>query len=394
MFITIRYTKFPKLTTMKTFLLLISLAFSFIIFAHSAQAFEVKVDNSVKLNKEEIADGNVYASCSDMTIDGTVNGDLVALCKNITINGTVNGDLIAFSNNITINGEIKGSARIAGTNLNVNGQIDHNINAFGTEINLSPNSTVGWDVLVAGVNGVFNGIISGNLHGYISAAKIAGKIGKNINLRINTESTAAGQGGLLITKDAVVAGSLTYSANQAAKIESPSSIVGAVVRQEIKNKEVSPINILSKIFYKLSALFLIGLVVISLNKKVIYKTINNLEKKYWQSALIGLATLIVAPLIIIFFIFTIIGIPLSLILLAVYFIALFLAIIASSFFVGEFLLKKIFRKSLNAFLVLIIGLLLFVLLSTIPLIGWPISFLFIVYGLGAIFLTIKNHQYD
>ncbi|MEI6835287.1 MAG: hypothetical protein WCK59_00440 [Candidatus Falkowbacteria bacterium] len=379
---------------MKKLFIVLALAIFLAVPLSASYAFEVKVDNSVKLNKEEIADGNVYASCSDMTIDGTVNGDLIALCKNITVNGTVNGDLIAFSNNITVNGEIKGSARIAGTNLNINGQIDHNVNAFGTEINLSPNSKVGWDVLIAGVNGVFNGIISGNLHGYISAAKISGKIGKNINLKINPESTSSGQGGLLITKDAVVAGGLTYSANQVAKIESPSSIVGAIVRQEVKNKEASPVAALSKIFYKLAALFLIGLVILSLNKKVIYKASNNLEKKYWQSALIGLVILIAAPLVIIFFIFTVIGIPLSLMLLATYLIALFLSIIVSSFFVGELLFKRIFKKTLNIFLVLIIGLLIFVLAAAIPVVGGLITLLFIIYGLGAIFLTIKNHQYD
>jgi len=202
---------------MKKFLSVAILALSFIIFAHSAQAFEVKVDNSVNLNKEEIADGNVYASCGEMKIDGTVNGDVIAICKSIIVNGTINGDLIAFSQDVVINGEVKGSARVAGTNITVNGTVDHNINAFGTEINLTPSSTVAWDVLVAGVNGKFNGTIAGNLHGSISAATVAGKIGKNINLTI--DDVDAKQGGLLITKDAIVGGGLTYSARQEARLE-------------------------------------------------------------------------------------------------------------------------------------------------------------------------------
>jgi len=374
---------------MKKFLSVAILAFSFIIFAHSAQAFEVKVDNSVNLNKEEIADGNVYASCGDMKIDGTVNGDVIAMCKSIVINGTINGDLIAFSQDITVNGEVKGSTRVAGTNITINGTVDHNVNAFGTEINLTPSSTVAWDVLVAGVNGKFNGTIAGNLHGTIAAANVAGKIGKNINLTIDDGD--AKQGGLLITKDAIVGGDLTYTAQQDARIESTSSIVGPVVRQVEKQKTETPIDFLAGIFYKLSALILIGLVFISLKKKMAYDVAQNLEIKNWQSSLLGLGAFMLTPVIILFFVFTIIGIPLALLLLATYLILLTLGVILSAFFIGNTLLKSFIKKPLNAFAVLIFGLTIFVLLASIPYIGWSFVLVFMAYGLGGILITIKNY---
>jgi len=375
---------------MKKIILSAALVFSFFIFISQAQAFEVKVDNSVKLNKEEIADGNVYASCGDMTIDGVVSGDVVAVCKSITVNGTINGDLIAFSSDITINGEVKGSARIAGTNLNINGTIGHNVNAAGTEIKFGPNSIVNWDVLVAGVNNSFNGTINGNLHGFINAAEVAGKIGKNINLQIDDKSA----GGLLITKEAVVGGTLTYSGTKEAKIESPSSIVGPVTRQENKDPEEAPINILSKLFYKLSTLVLIGLVLVGLKKKAVYEVIKNIEKKWWQSALTGLAILVATPLIVFFFFLTIIGIPLALILLALYLIAISLSVIFSAVLIGELLYQKTLKKPSNLFITLIIGLIIFVLLAGLPYIGLFISFVFMICGLGAMFLTIKDHYND
>jgi len=376
---------------MKKFLSIVALAFSFIIFAHSAQAFEVKVDDSVNLNKEEIADGNVYASCGDMKIDGTVNGDVIAMCKSVTINGTINGDLIVFSQDITINGEVKGSARMAGTNITVNGTIDHNINAFGTEINLTPSSTVAWDVLIAGVNGKFNGIIAGNLHGSIAEASVAGKIGKNINLTIDDNGNS--QGGLLITKDAVIGGGLTYTARKEAQLESLSSVVGPISRQQPKENTKSPIDILSKMFYELSALILIGLVLISLKKKMVYDVAQNLETKNLTATLIGIGALILTPLIILFFAITIIGIPLALIILIAYLFLLSLSVIFSSFFVGNILLKSFIKKPLNAFLILIFGLTVFVLFASLPYIGWPFVLVFITYGLGGILITIKNYLY-
>lgn len=377
---------------MKKLISITVLVFSFIIFAHSAQAFEVKVDNSINLNKEEIADGNIYASCDDMKIDGTVNGDVIALCKNITINGTVNGDVIAFGQDITINGEVKGSARVAGTNITINGIINHNINAFGTEITLTPTSTVAWDVLIAGVNGNFNGTIGGNLHGSIAAATIGGKIGKNINLTIDDGSAA--QGGLLITKDAIVGGGLTYTAKQEARLESLSSVVGPISRQEARNDSKAPIDYVADIFYKLSALTLIGLVVVSLKKESAYSVSKVLEIKNWQSTLIGLAALILTPVIILFFVMTVIGIPLAILLLFAYLILLILSLVFSSFFMGNILLKNFSKKPLNAFAVLISGLAIFVLLASLPYIGWSFVLVFMIYGLGGILISIKNYLYD
>lgn len=375
---------------MKKIISVVALAFSFIIFAHSAQAFEVKVDDSVNLNKEEIADGNVYASCGDMKIDGTVNGDVIAICKSIIINGTINGDLIAFSQDITINGEVKGSARLAGTNITISGIVNHNINAFGTEINLTPSSTVAWDVLVAGVNGNFNGTIGGNLHGSIASANVAGKIGKNINLTIEDDSS---QGGLLITKDAIIGGGLTYTAKQDAKLESLSSVVGPVSHQTPKEKTTTALNIISEIFYKLSALFLIGLVLISLKKKSIHDVSKNLETKNWQTLLIGLGALFLTPLIILFFTLTIIGIPLAILLLAIYIILLALSLIFSSFFIGDKVIKSFVKKPINPFLILLFGLTILVLASCLPYLGGAFVLVFVTYGLGGILLTIKNNLY-
>ena len=244
---------------------------------------------------------------------------------------------------------------------------------------------------MAGVNGQFNGTIAGNLHGSIAAANVAGKIGKNINLTIDDNN--AKQGGLLITKDAIVGGGLTYTAGQDARIESASSIVGPVVRQTEKIKAKTPIDFLAGIFYKLSALFLIGLVLLSLKKKVAYDVSQNLEIKNWQSSLIGLGAFILTPAIILFFVFTIIGIPLALLLIAAYLMLLTLGAILSAFFVGNTLLKSFIKKPLNVFAVLIFGLTIFVLLASIPYIGWSFILVFMAYGLGGILITIKNYLY-
>ncbi len=83
--------------------------------------------------------------------------------------------------------------------------------------------------------------------------------------------------------------------------------------------------------------------------------------------------------------FTIVGIPLALIILLLYLIVLYL----STFFAGMAIATVIFglrRKSRRAFLVLgmILGSAVAVLLSTIPIAGGFIGLVLLIFGLGGI----------
>ncbi len=377
----------------KKLLILVILAALIIPFSAS-KAFEVKTDNSILLNKDEMADGNVYASCGDMTINGTVNGDIIALCKNITINGLVNGDVIAFADKIEINGIIKGNVRVAGTKISINGSINRNVNVFGSEINFGKDSSVKWDALIAGVNGIFAGNIDGNLHGLVSTALISGKIGKNVNLSLEDKNLEPQFTSLTISKDAVIAGGVSYTSSRDLKLENPSSIAGSINRQTEKNSPANPLNYLWKIFYVLSSLVLVAITIISLQKNLIKETNQNINKNWWSNLLIGFAFLLFSPLVIIMLMITFVGLPLALIMLATYLSALIIAIIFASSYIGELLINKISKKEVNPYLSAITGLIIFSILSVLPYIGSVFSIILISIGLGALFTKIRNKHND
>lgn len=359
----------------------------------AARAFEVKVDNSIHLNKDQVADGTIYANCQEMIIDGTVNGDIIAICQKIVINGVVSGDLIAFGQNIEINGEIKGSARIAGPQITINGVVGHSVNMIGNDLKLNKTSLVGWDALVLGVNGYFDGNIDGNLHGLVNVASISGKVGRNINLTVDDQNSKAPHS-LLITKDAVVAGNINYTATKDLVLENSSSVAGQI-NKDVRDTKDNSNNWLWSIFYKLSSFILIALVIISFKKESFEKIINKLNTKWWQSLLIGLAVLFLTPLLIIILMITVVGIPLALILLATYLSSIIISIVLSSYYLGELALRKSSKTiKPNVYGAAILGLAIFTVLSIIPGFGILVSFVAIISGLGSMFLIIKDKQND
>lgn len=374
---------------MKKLFILSAFLLSFAIFIPKTLAFEVRVGDSIKLSAEEVAEGNVYASCSQMDIEGTVIGDVIALCKKINISGKINGDLIAFGEEVNISGEITGSVRTAGTSLKIAGHVGRNISAFASEFLLEKNSLVGIDVLLATVNTTVDGSISGNLHGVVSSVKINGKIGKNVDLKIDDSL----DGGVLLEKEAVINGDLNYSSAKEILIESPSSVLGKINYKKIESHKTSAIDITSKIIYRVFSLLLIGLIIFSLRKNIFTTISKDMEKNLGKNVLFGLGFFFLTPLITFLFAITLIGLPLAIILLMIYLIISVLAIIFISFVGGDLLLKKIIKKPFNSFLSLTLGLTIFSVLSIIPLFSFLLICLVIIIGSGAIILKIKKSIY-
>lgn len=105
---------------------------------------------------------------------------------------------------------------------------------------------------------------------------------------------------------------------------------------------------------------------------------------------LGLLFLIVAPITTFILLITIIGIPLAMALLFTYFFFIYLAKIFISLVLGEKLLGY-FNKEYNPYLVLLIGLFLYLILTSIPVVGWLITFVSVLIGMGAILLGKKDY---
>ena len=353
------------------------------------QAASTKAGNTVYIAKEEIVSGNLYASGQTIIVDGTIGGDLIVAAQTITVNGRIEGDIIAAGQDIVINGEVGGNIRIAGNNLNINGTVTRNVNAFGSKIILGPNSKIGWDAYLAGANTEIRGTIDGNLNGQVAQALITGKIGKDANLKL---SNGGDNQELKISSEAIINGDLTYTARNKADISAQASIAGQVLQKTVEPKETNGwlIWIWSKLFAVFSALA-VGLFLIFIGRDVTTTILNKLNESPLKMLLPGLLLLFVVPPITIVLIFTLIGIPLALMLSAWWISTAYLAKIYGALFVGQLILKKLSNKE-NVALSwsLTLGVIICWLLFAIPYVGWLISLAASCFGLGGIWFYMTS----
>jgi len=374
----------------KTRLLLPMAIALFLIIPLTVSAFVAKTDESVYVGEEEIIEGNLYAVSNDITIDGVVKGDVICGAQTLNINGTVEGDVICGAQTINLNGEIGGDARVVGNTININGSIARNLNAFGVFIALNKDAVVGWEMFIAGQSVYIKGGVGGDLHGAASTLNISGEVGKDVRVRLDERQLKDDP--INISSEAQIGGNIYYTAGSKGNISPEAKIGGEIGYSftEKLEKKYYPFKVWGVLFSVFSAL-VVGLVLISLWRKPIVTLTDNMLSKPSSAIGWGVVVMLLTPIICILLMITLIGIPLSLIVIAVWIIALYVSKLLVGILIGRSIMEKLWKKEKESLIwAMIIGVVLAWLIASIPIIGWALCLVAMWWGLGGIWLYLKK----
>ncbi len=372
-----------KKTTTLLILLLVLIGF----YPLSTQALNVKSAEGVFIPQDKVVEGNFYVAAKNITVEGVIDGDLIVAAQSINIKGKVTGDIISLSQGLQVDGEVSGNIRSISTNYaNINSRIGKNVNILSNNLVIGEKADITWNVLMGTVLSEVKGTIRGELNGFTNNLKVSGIINNNINLRINDKEKNLGNN-IQLSEESKINGDLNYLAAKTLNID--------------KNKVRGSINFTEKSFQKntkevlwdlLVAIFsalVLGLVIVSLFKKFTQKTLLNIEKNWNKNLLFGLLTLIITPIIAILLAITLIGLPLSIIVILLWLISLYVAKVVFGIYLGYLLRTHLFKiKKINLNMSLLLGVPLAWILFSIPVVGRVLSILSILIILG----TLLNHR--
>lgn len=367
-----------KLSTVVGLLLLILLLVP-ITFAQS----NFRSQEIATLEKQEVINSDYFSTGEKVTLSGTVNGDAYLAGGNITVDGVVNGDLLVAGGNINVTGTVTGSVRAAGGNIQIDGQVGQNVTAAGGNVRIGRGAKV-MGSLVAG---------AGSL-------EVLGPIGKGITVGGGSVTLAnqvgsdivAGVGQLYLTSTASVSGNLTYFSDNQATVASEASISGKIThnlppRDQGRESFLAGAKTGWSLFTFLS-LLAVGLMLSLIFPNFTQKTADLVTGKPLASLGVGFLVLILTPFLILLLFLTLIGIPLAILLLVGYIFLLIFSQVFAALALGQKTLGLLNQKA-NQALSLILGLLILALLGIIPIVGGIITFLAMLAGLGAYFMSKK-----
>ena len=136
------------------------------------------------------------------------------------------------------------------------------------------------------------------------------------------------------------------------------------------------------------AAWLTGLLFIGLFPHYTGATLYTLNTSRGLSSLIGFAALFLIPIGAILLIFTVVGLPLSMLLILSYAILIYLSKIVVALWLGTTLLKRKQWVKREVGLPLALGLLILYTLTGFSLLAMPVNLIILIFGLGALLLVL------
>jgi hypothetical protein len=133
-----------------------------------------------------------------------------------------------------------------------------------------------------------------------------------------------------------------------------------------------------------------GLILVSLWRDPMRQLTDYMLEKTTRSIIFGLLVMFVTPLLCLVLIFTLIGVPVAIIILALWLIALYLAKIMAGILIGRALVEKMWQAKKDSLIwSMITGVTIVWFITTLPVVGFITSLIFIWWGLGAIWYMLE-----
>src|SRR5262245_993145 len=395
----------------------------------AARGAEIRSGEKVVIGKDETIKDDLYVFGQSVTIDGTVEGDVIAFAQQVTVNGRVEGHVMAAGETVEVTGEA-GGARIAGKVLKLGpkAKLDGDLLAAGLSLECEKESVVSGDALFAGYQAKLAGQISDDLRGGMANCRLEGMIGGDVNVEVggNKDAPPASTfgppsavampnvpGGLTIGDTAQIDGDLKYQSSLEAKIDPGARISGEVEQRKPEPKAkggppAPPRNpIVNKTFSRLkhaACVAIVGLIAVLLFPRwstAVADTIRTRPGAAFMSGLVGF-TAFIAFLVVTIFVIVVAAVLLAgvrltelvpmvivggivsyaAVIVAFWLLAAFLAEALAGLAVGRMAVRD---QGLGARLVaLILGVVVIVLILSVPILGSALGFFILIFALGSV----------
>ncbi len=358
------------------------LMFSPLAFADEASPRSPFSDRAV-LQAGQIVQGDYVAFGPHVEISGIVNGDLYAAGGDVLIDGIVNGDVIVAGAKVMMSGTVAQDARIAGGQVTITGTIGRNITIGGGDIHLTKTAKVQENLLAGGGRVELAGKIGRDARVGAGDATLSGEVERDL---------AVASGSVHLLSKAVVGGKLRYWSEKAPVIDEEATVNGAILRRplpegwslENARRGIVGMQVMAAVISFLSTL-LLGLVLLRLYPIFTLRVTSTMRERPGPSLGWGTVAMVATPVVAVSFLVTLFALPIGVILLALYLAMVYLARIYAITCLGQLLFRRP-PDSSSLTGPFVAGLVLYSILSLIPIIGGLVTILAILFGLGALLI--------
>jgi MFS family permease len=320
--------------------------------------------------------GDVMAAGRTVRFATAVDGDVAAAGSEVAIAAPVRGYVMAAGSDVRIDGAVDDDVWAAGATVNVNAPVGDNLWAAGRSVTIEPGGATDGNAMLAG-----------------NTVDVKGRVGRDVRVAaasVTLDSEVAGSvrataGRVRLGPGAVIGGDLIVSGPNEPEIDADARVLGRIVHDPASGRDGGVGGWLIWWGWLFVALFALAAVVMAVSRRWMARVDERLAHRTGLSVLTGVVAFVLGPLIVVLLAATIVGIPLALVLLALYVAAVALSGAFVSYRVGEWLPVRRQQAEMS-YGRLAAGALLVSFLTALPWAGWLVGLAVVCAGVGALVL--------
>lgn len=351
---------------------IVVLAVALLSLTATAPAQQTELGGKVRSGREvtipagETVQGDLVASGGTVRVDGRVDGDLLASGGQVIVAGTVTGDVLAGAGSTTVSGEVGGDLRAGTGQARIEGRVGEDVILGAGQATVASGARIGGDLIFATGRTQMDGEVAGSVVGSTGNYASGGSVGGSE--RVNVQQPEVEQAPTLA--DRIVDALRRYVSILAIGVVLL-WLLPRVVRGAADAARGRPL-----VSFGVGVLGFVG-VIVALVLLILVTVL--------VAVVLGLLGLGSLTGVTVFGGILVIGIVLFLFVLAVAFAAQATVGLA----IGRLLLRGERRSFLAWLGPLAIGVLIVVLLASIPVVGGFLEVLLVLLGLGALLLLAR-----
>lgn len=304
------------------------------------------------LSLKQPVDDDVFATGQTILIDQPITGDVFAAGERVTISETISEDVFAAGGIVEIQGDVQDDLFAAGNTVTISGQAD-DVFAAGSEITFSDSATIAGDAYLTG-----------------QTIELAGEFAGDVRIGAQT---------IVLTEGTTINGDLITRGGRPL-IEQNVTITGTQ-RHEEAAKQAAKTGI-SSLLVSVAMWFVMGLLAHYFLPGFTAKVLNQAPAPL-KTFFTGLAWLIFFIPVGVVLAMTVIGIPLTIVLILATVLLLIGAITYTTLFLGRWAQKRIIKSEAPlTWHYILLGAVIYGLLTHVPVIGTLVCLLLTVWTLG------------
>jgi hypothetical protein len=357
------------------------------VLAPPAHAFVARSGNAIGVS--EVIRDDLYVAGGTVTVTGAVDGDLAATGGTVQLEGRVMDSVLAAGGTVRIAGRVGRTVRAAAGTLDVFGTVGGDAVLAGGAVTVGNGARVHRDLVVSGGNVSVLGNVQRNL--LIGGGEVT--LGSTV--RGDAEIHARR---LVLLPTTRIGGRLHYSADQPLEVQSGAQVAGGTERlpgpppaPRYSRRLASPGFWLGTHLLEMLALIVLGLVAFGLASRGAVAVAREVADRFARSLLAGFVLFVVVPVAAVLLLLTIVGIPLSVIVMLLYFATLYPGQIFVAAWLGNRIILLASRGRTahpSVYLALVVGSVILVLLFAIPYVGWLVRLVTVLVGFGAFWVVV------